>query len=155
MKHDITTINLIKETRSFCKEPSLDVRGKIVIGWEHKLKDRYIQKGEFSDSPFSLEAAEELLIKDLKNLDTKLKPLITCSLTQRQYNAIISLCYDIGVTSFKQSGILLLLNEYRLIEASSILRQWNTYLKERIYKLTKLRKIEIELLTTNKQEEYL
>ena len=152
MKHNQSTIDLIKQTRTYCKDLSLDARGKLVIGWEHKVKERSNRKGEFMNSPFSLEEAETLLIKDLTNIDIGLKPVLKVSLSQRQYNAVVSFCYDISVKSFKHSGILDLINNYKFTEASSLLRQWNTYLKQRIYKLTKLRKIEIQLLTTNKEE---
>jgi len=147
MKHNLTTITLIKETRTYCPTLTLNARGKVVIGWEHVLRSNK-QKAEFSDSAFCAEEAEKLLIKDLKIIDAKLSKLITANLTQKQYNAIISLCYDISVKTFKESGILELINNYQFTEATGQLRKWNTYLNEKSYKLAKLRKIEISLLTT-------
>lgn len=148
MRHNKSTTKLIKDTREYASKSTKNLRNKQVVGWEHKLSKQEIANDMFT-TQISEEESSRLLKKDLIAIDIQLTKLVNNSnLTQKQYNAIVSLVYDIGIVNFKLSPILRLINEGNLIEAAANFRKWNTYLKVRYYKLTKLRKIEIELLTT-------
>lgn len=143
MKHDETTIQFIKETRKLAKTPTLDCRGVFILGYGHKLKTKEFSK----DLKINEKEATELLISDLNKIDKHLKKRLTVQLTQQQYNVLCSFLHDVGLTVLKFSGIIELINEDKFIEASLLLRRYNSYLsKKRIYQLVKLRQIESELL---------
>lgn len=143
MKHDETTIQLIKETRKLHKTPTLNCRGILIIGYDHKLNSK-----EFSNiSAITEKQATELLIKDLIKIDKQLRSKLQVILTQPQYNALCSFLYDVGLTVLKFSGIIEFINEDKFLEASLLFKRYNSYLsKKRIYQLVKLRQIESNLL---------
>lgn len=145
MSHNQSTIDLIKSTRALYNSINTNYREKKIIGWEHQLTNYELRE---DIQRLSSSECEKLLIKDLKKIDKGLKKLLpNHNLNQNQYNALVSLIYDIGLHNFKLSGIVELIKQEKYIEASYLFRKWNTYLKNHIYGLTKLRKIEIKLFT--------
>jgi len=142
MKRDETTIQLIKDTRKLYKTPTLNCRGSLIIGYDHKLDSKELHITSVNETE-----ATEMLIKDLKKIDKQLKSKLQVVLTQQQYNALASFLYDVGLTALKFSGIIELINEDKFLEASLIFKRYNSYLsKKRIYQLVKLRQIESNLL---------
>ena len=142
MKHDETTIQLIKDTRKLYKTPTLNCRGSLIIGYGHKLDSKELHITSVNETE-----ATEMLIKDLKKVDKQLKSKLQVVLTQQQYNALASFLYDVGLTALKFSGIIELINNDKFLEASLLFKRYNSYLsKKRIYQLIKLRQIESNLL---------
>jgi len=142
MKHDETTIQLIKDTRKLYKTPTLNCRGSLIIGYDHKLDSKELHITSVNETE-----ATEMLIKDLKKIDKQLKSKLQVVLTQQQYNALASFLYDVGLTALKFSGIIELINNDKFLEASLLFKRYNSYLsKKRIYQLVKLRQIESNLL---------
>lgn len=143
MKHNADTINLIKTTRKLYNTIDTNYKNKSIIGWEHELSKKELDmfvKLNASDS-------DTLLIKDLKAIDRFLNKVLVIELTQNQYNALVSLVYDIGFAAFRRSELLAAINNNKLESVPQYFKRWNTYLKLPIYRLTKVRKIEIELFT--------
>lgn len=143
MKHNTDTINLIKTTRKLYNTIDTNYKNKSIIGWEHELSKKELDmfvKLNASDS-------DTLLIKDLKAIDRFLNKVLVIELTQNQYNALVSLVYDIGFAAFRRSELLAAINNNKLESVPQYFKRWNTYLKLPIYRLTKVRKIEIELFT--------
>jgi len=147
MNLDESTVDLIRNTRALYNSREENYKGRLVIGWEHELTQAELKNGL---TYLSREDSDKLLIRDLKRICAKLnKEHIPCNnLSQQQYNALVSLIYDVGLHSVKLSGLFELINNGSYTEAGALFRKWNTYLKQRIYKLTKLRKLEIDLFNT-------
>lgn len=58
----------------------------------------------------SKEAAERLFINRLKEYEKSVNDSIKTNLTQSQYNALVSLSYNIGTSAFKKSTVVKLIN---------------------------------------------
>jgi lysozyme len=142
MNHELSTIEFIKSTREYVTTPLPNVRGDLVLGWQHKLSPSEINSELLT---WSSEYSDYVLVNDLIKIDKALKKLITTDLTQSRYNAIVSLVYDIGILRFKLSGIVELLNKVDHLSVESQFKRWGGYLKNKNYTLVKLRKLEAEL----------
>lgn len=138
-KIDQSTIDLIKSTRKLYNSKSKDCKQRVVIGWGY-----YNVRASLPDSVTDQEA-EALLIKSLASIEKCILSTINTNLTQNQFNAIASFIYDIGINNFKYSQLPEAINSGNWLSVPNLMRAWNTYLKERIYALTKLRKVEIDL----------
>jgi lysozyme len=70
--------------------------------------------------------ADEWLMDALEALAAALNGLITVSLSQNQFDALVCFVYNIGIGNFKASTLLKLLNQGRLVEAGDELLKWDT-----------------------------
>ncbi len=76
-----------------------DSKGIWTIGYGHTLN---VKPGQV----ITKEEADELFERDLASFEKQLKPhLNDIKLSQNQYDAIVSLCYNIGVGAFVRSSI--------------------------------------------------
>lgn len=97
-----------------------DVVGIVTIGYgtvnkRYKLGDK-ITQGE----------ADNLLIDHLNGLAETLKPLVEDHLSDKQWGALLSLAYNIGVNAFKTSTLLKKLNsDAPNVEVASEFERWN------------------------------
>jgi lysozyme len=71
------------------------------------------------------EQAEELLRKDVETFEKELNAVVKVPLTQNQFDALISFVYNIGISKFKNSKVLKLINDKRFDEAAEELLKWN------------------------------
>lgn len=142
MKHNQTTIDLIKSTRTLYNSITVDFKNTEVIGWEHVLNKRS------NISICDQSTADKMLVKDLNAIDRHLNKLITVTINQNKYNAIVSLVYSIGISKFKYSEFLLHLNNHDFIKACGSIRQWNKLYGKSYYYLAKLRKMEVQLFNS-------
>jgi lysozyme len=69
--------------------------------------------------------AETLLKRDLRYFEAEVNKLVKVPLTQSQYDAIVSLVFNIGVGAFKKSTLLRKLNAKEYIGASGQFTRWN------------------------------
>lgn len=145
MKHSQSAIDLIKKSRKLLTVASPLWNGYLYIGYGHRLR---LNDGVDIEDKLSKKKATELLEKDLKLVSKQILKYLTRQLTQNQFDALVSLVYDIGIKSLVSSGTMDLINTGEFIEASQKFRQWNRYKKTPIYQLIKSRKMEIELFNT-------
>lgn len=87
--------------------------------------------------------AEQMLKNHIAGLQEEMSELITSKITQNQFDALVSLVYNIGINAFKRSTLLKRLNEDRHSEAGLELLRWNH-----------IRGVESEGLTNRRREEY-
>ena len=86
-----------------------------------------------------------LLEKDIKRISSQLNKHLVTNVTQNQFDALVSLVYDIGIKALVTDELFILLNKNKLIEVASQFRKFNKYMKKPIYQLIKNRKEEIKL----------
>lgn len=73
----------------------------------------------------SLKKAKELLTSDLKIAESAINGAITVSLTQNQYDALVSFVFNVGETAFKYSTLKKYINSKQYKKASDEFLKWN------------------------------
>lgn len=109
MKTSLKGINLIKKFEGFKNYPYTCPAGKLTVGYGHVLdvKDAILAK---ATSPISEEKAEEILKQDVSIAENVVNSSIKVTLTQGQFDALVSLVYNWGGYYFKASKGLKKLN---------------------------------------------
>lgn len=104
MKISQKGIDLIKKFEGFRSEAYICPGGVITIGYGHTRNVKYTDK-------VTKEQAEQLLREDLEKYEAAVLNYITVALTQKQFDALVSLCFNIGATGFFNSPVRRLVNE--------------------------------------------
>jgi lysozyme len=99
-----STLQLIKRFEGFSSIRYRDARG-FSIGYGH-----FIQPGESFPASFSEPEAYDLLRADTQRFSETIKNAVTVTLTQNQFDALVSLAYNIGATAFRNSTLVRKLN---------------------------------------------
>ncbi|MBL4595088.1 MAG: lysozyme [Robiginitomaculum sp.] len=108
---------LIKVFEGFRANATLLPNGIWVIGHGHTSSAR---EGGLVD----LYDAEDLLLWDMSNLNTKIKDCIFAPLSQPQLDGLLSLAFNIGIENFANSDVVRFLNEGNVISAASAFDVW-------------------------------
>lgn len=119
MKATERSIALIKEFEGFSGSAYYCPAGKKTIGYGH-----VVLKGESFKEPVSKTAAHNLLASDLRIFEAAINHLVTVDLSQEQFDAIISLVYNIGEGAFARSTLLKRLNEGKYRDAAVQFDRW-------------------------------
>lgn len=133
---------LIISTRPLYEEKVKLWNGDEYIGYSHRIG---INDNLRKVDKLSKKESITLLNKDIKKISSQLNKHLTVDLTQNQFDALVSLIYDIGIKALITDELFILLNKNKLIEAASHFRKFNKYMKKPIYQLIKNRKEEIKL----------
>ena len=72
----------------------------------------------------TIRQAEELLLKDVRGFEEAVRDLVIVSLTQNQFDALVSFTFNVGVEAFRKSTMLRLLNERKYKEAGYQFERW-------------------------------
>ncbi len=112
-----TGFGLIKAFEGFRAEAAPLANGSWVIGYGHTVSAR---KGTLINKA----DAADLLKWDVKRLEAPLCDLIYAPLSQNQFDALISLVFNIGLENFKYSKALRRLNEGCPVDAASGFDTW-------------------------------
>lgn len=110
-------LNILKSFESCRLEAYQDAKGLWTIGYGHTDD---VHPGEL----LSQAAADELLQSDLKRLETQILSVLITQPTQNQFDAMISLSYNIGFYAFKKSTLLKLFNMNDMIGAGEEFLKW-------------------------------
>lgn len=97
-------LNLIRKYEGFRAKAYLCPAGKLTIGYGHVLnkKDGILK--------ITREAAEELLLQDIKKAELVVNKYVRIPLTQGQFDALVSLVFNWGSANFLRSKGLRYLN---------------------------------------------
>ena len=140
MKTSQKGLDLIKKFEGFSDKEYICPAGKPTIGYGH-----VILPSEHFPSSITKEEAETLLKNDLVSREKSLNILIKVVITQNQFDALISLIYNIGVNNFKQSTLLKFINDKLFDKIPDQFRRWK-YINKVISKgLLNRREEEIKL----------
>ena len=110
---------LIKQFEGFSPTPYLCPAGKPTIGYGHVIR----ASEQFPDA-ISTDEAESLLKQDVSYTEQIITHSIVIDLTQNQFDALVSLAYNIGVGAFVNSTLLRLLNTGDTQAASAQFAHW-------------------------------
>jgi len=115
-------LQFIKDSEALRLRSYKDSGGKWTIGYGHLIKlpeEQYLL-----DKIISPDKAQQLLIQDIKLAETTIKNDVLVKLTQNQYDALVSLIFNIGGTAFKGSTMLVTLNKADFTRAANEFPKW-------------------------------
>lgn len=114
-------------------DPYLDPCQIWTIGWGHALRhgsrllkgaaDRALALALFP-AGITLAQAGDLLVNDVAPCEIYLRAVFP-SLTQNQFDALVSFCFNIGLGAFERSTMFVLLKRQRMLNAAEQFRCWN------------------------------
>ncbi|CAK0760751.1 lysozyme [Gammaproteobacteria bacterium] len=113
-------IGLVKEYEGLRLNVYKDSAGKPTIGYGHLIKP-----GENFDTGISAKKAELMLANDLLATEDSVKRIVNVPLTQGQFDALVSLVFNIGAGEFQRSTLLRRLNAGDLAGAAEEFLRWN------------------------------
>ena len=129
MKISKQGIALLKHFESYEMKAYTCPAGVWTIGWGFtQINGVRVKKGNI----ITLEEANKELIKQLRTYENVVrKAIMIKKINQSQYDALVSLCYNIGGSSFRRSDIVKLVNSRNFIGACRIFNLWSSAAKKR------------------------
>jgi|GEM_PF-2726635 len=112
-------IEFISSHEQFKEIKYRDVGGNETIGYGHLILD-----GEKYPKPITKEDATKLLEKDIKFAISAVNEAVTVPLKQNEFDALVSLTFNIGIGAFKSSTILKIINSGKPIAIDDF-KVWN------------------------------
>lgn len=119
MKHSRKIKNFIKQFETFSAYPYQDQAGNWTIGYGRKMAS----PKEFK--MISKETADLFLGEELNRIDSFLNRCINVSLSQRKFDSLVSLAYNIGVWGFYLSTARQRINQKEYHAAAEAILWWN------------------------------
>ena len=144
MKTSINGINLLKRYEGFSSKPYLCPAGVWTIGYgSTRLADgRAVTK----DTPnITYDQGTKLLEITLEQFELAVDAAVHVAVNQNQYDALVSLCYNIGAGNFSRSTLVKFLNAGNSTKAAQEFLRWNKVKGKPITGLTKRREEEMKL----------
>ena len=138
MKTSKKGIELIKKYEGLKLKAYKCPAGVWTIGYGHT---KNVKQGD----TITEKQAEILLIYDLNDFENCIKKNVRIPLSQNQFDALVSLCFNIGCGNFLKSTLLKKLNEGKIAEAAKEFLKWNKADGKELAGLTKRRQEEMEL----------
>jgi len=130
---------LLKEWEGCKLKAYLDTGGVWTIGYGHTAT---AHRG----MEITQLRAEELLLQyDLPQYEEAVNKYVTVALSQRQFDALVVFCYNIGVNAFKDSTLVKVLNKGWYGEVQEQFMRWVYDNKKRIEGLANRREAEAKL----------
>jgi lysozyme len=123
MKISQKGIDLIKDFEGYSERVYLCAGGKYTIGYGHT---RGVEPGDTC----TREQAEKYLREDLRDAEESVQALITVPLTQNQFDALVSLVYNIGAGNFYDSTIRKVIN-LKISDINEYRKAWMMWVKSR------------------------
>ena len=110
MKLDESGYSELHKREGLRTKPYLDTRGipTISLGVTYYPNGR---KVTMKDKPLTLKEADELGEITADKFANKVDYLVTSNINQNQFNALVSLAYNIGIYGFRKSTVLKLVNK--------------------------------------------
>lgn len=102
---DIQGLNFIAKEEGLRLAPYLDSRGIPTIG----IGNTYYADGrrvKMTDPPLTMAQAADLFRSVVKHYEITVWSVTRDDITQNQFNALVSICYNIGIAGFKGSTLL-------------------------------------------------
>lgn len=112
-------IEFIKRHEGFSSLPYLCAAGKETIGYGHVIK-----QGEQFPSGLTEKQAEDILYDDLAEAEQCIFDNVTVDLLPHQFDALVSLIFNIGTRAFEKSTLLRMLNSEQFEDAGRQILRW-------------------------------
>jgi len=137
-----TGINLIRGFEDLRLKAYDDGVGVWTIGYgTTAINGVTVKKGDTCTA----EQAKSYMAQDLKKFESAVNTAVKVQLNQNQFDALVSLTYNIGIGAFKGSTLLKQLNAKDYKGAAEQFSRWNRGGGRVLNGLIKRRKIEMEL----------
>lgn len=152
MRLDTDGENLIKSFEKCRLSPYLDIGGFPTIGWGNRFYENGLSV-KIVDPPISQQRANDLFSNISADFAKFVSLNVSPLLVQNQFNACVSLCYNIGKPAFKNSTLLKLINYDNLnVNILPHFLEWNRVNKIPVAGLTQRRKIEAAIYFNQKKK---
>ena len=117
-----STLSFIIKEEGARNKAYKDSKGLWTIGVGHLIKadEQHLINATLTD-----EQVQELLRSDLRWCSEAVESSVRVSLTQNQFDALYSLCFNIGETNFKRSTVVKKINDNDLKGAADAILMWN------------------------------
>lgn len=110
-------LQLIKHFEGLSLTAYICPAGHPTIGYGHLIQGKDIKR-------ITLEAAENLLINDVKYAERAVKHLVGVRLAQNQFDALVSFVFNLGAFALKRSTLLKRINNNQHEDAPDQLKRW-------------------------------
>lgn len=80
---------------------------------------------KLTDPPITEARAYELLANTIASYELTVNNLLKVTVTQFQFDAMVSLCYNIGAANFAKSSVIRLVNKGDFVGAAKAFLLWN------------------------------
>jgi lysozyme len=117
-----STLAFITKEEGFRNKAYKDSKGLLTIGVGHLIKE---SEPHLVSATLTDEQVKELLRSDLKWCSEAVETSVKVPLTQKQFDALYSLCFNIGEGAFKKSTVVRRLNENDYKGAADAIEMWN------------------------------
>lgn len=136
-------VKLIKDFESCKLEAYPDAKGKYAIGWGT------VGPGIREGLTISQSLADGMLVSDLSQLGQDITQLVGIRVNQFQFDALVSLTYNIGLSALKNSTLLKYVLAHKTEAAADEFLKWDHSEGKVIPGLTRRREAERKLFLTN------
>lgn len=109
MRLSVIGLDLIKRYEGFSSKPYLCPAGVPTIGYGSTYYENG-QKVGLNDPPITEDWAVQLLLNNVILYEKAVDTMVVSSINQNQFDALVSFCYNVGVTNFKKSTLLKIVN---------------------------------------------
>lgn len=133
-------LDFIKKFEGFSPLPYICAAGKETIGYGHVIK-----QGEQFPCGVTEQQAEEILLEDVAEAEQCIFDCVEVDLMPFQFDALVSLVFNIGTNAFRKSTLLRMLNSEQYEEAGNQFLRWVYSNEKKIYGLVKRREKEKKL----------
>jgi lysozyme len=117
-----STLDFITKEEGARNKAYKDSKGLWTIGVGHLIK---ADEQNLINTTLTDEQVEDLLRSDLRWCSEAVESSVKVPLTQNQYDALYSLCFNIGGTNFAKSTVVKKINENDLKGAADAILMWN------------------------------
>lgn len=140
-------LDLLKKGEGLRLHSYQDIGGMWTIGYGHTNS-----AGQYDVSPdmeISEEDANRFLLTDLSMYEECVDQYVKVPLTDNQFSALVSFCYNVGTRNFIKSTLLKRLNKGQYDAVPNELKRWNKVKGKASKGLSNRRKMEIDLWGEN------
>ncbi len=122
MKMSKAGIKFLSEREAKKNKAYPDSKGLMTIGIGHLIKpdEKHLLTAILTD--FEI---EELFAKDLEKYETAVNHTIHNDVTQYQFDALVSLCFNIGCNGFSNSTVARVINNGEFNKVADAMMMWN------------------------------
>ena len=117
-----STLDFITKEEGARNKAYKDSKGLWTIGVGHLIKD---DEKDLINATLTNDQVEDLLRSDLKWCSEAVENSVKVPLKQAQFDALYSLCFNIGATAFKNSTVVKRINAGDLNGAAAAIEMWN------------------------------
>jgi lysozyme len=117
-----STLAFIEKEEGAKNKAYKDTKGLWTIGVGHLIKD---SEKDLINATLTDDQVKELLKSDLKWCSEAVESSVKVPLTQKQFDALYSLCFNIGASAFKNSTVVKRINSGDLKGAADAIEMWN------------------------------